>query len=424
MENDLNSGFEKLVRDKLEDYKIPVPQGAWDIIEKSLIRKKRSKYLYAAAGIVAAAAVLFMITLYLSRNTDSDSNNRPNITHSDDASPAIQPKNTEQPAGETAKQEEQTPENQPEQKQPVSNPAPVHAGAGNSVAVRTEKPDPHPEDPPVKEKLRIIPQKTVSGISINLYPSNSLKFSNSMLPKQANVNQTDKQNDRSNSNNSILSPDKNNPNSKDWSVSLNFSAGSYQNITGNKTNSSLIPATPLLTSSNSVDYIKNKYKNEINVPDNADSQYGLPLSAKFMVRKSLGDRWAIESGLSYTYLPTKYKWNKNTVSQHLHYFGIPLNAVYYAVSKPKWNIYASAGGMVEKGVYSIYRNGNLDTNANMKKLQWSVNGTVGATYSLYKNLEIFFEPQFGYFFDNGQPESIRTEWPVSFGLGIGLRFNF
>jgi hypothetical protein len=94
------------------------------------------------------------------------------------------------------------------------------------------------------------------------------------------------------------------------------------------------------------------------------------------------------------------------------------------VSKPGWNVYASAGGMAEKGVYSyIDRSDKASSKANMNGLQWSVNGSVGATYKLSRSMGLFFEPQVGYFFNNGQPESIRTNSPVSFGLGIGLRFS-
>jgi hypothetical protein len=218
---------------------------------------------------------------------------------------------------------------------------------------------------------------------------------------------------------------KNDLNSKKWSVSISFGAGNYQTPSGNSKNSELIMAAPLLTSSNSVDYIRNEYRNEMNVPDNADAQHGLPLSGKFIVRRDLNTRWAIESGLSYTFLQTKYKWNKSTANQQLHYLGIPLNVVCYVVSKPNWNIYASAGGMMEKGVYAhINRSDNHTGKVKTDKLQWSVNGAVGATYKLRKGWGLFFEPQLGYFFDNKQPESIRTEWPVSFSLGAGLRFNF
>lgn len=421
MLNDLNNGFEELIRSKLEDYETAVEPDTWDTIEKSLIRRKHSKYVYRAASIAAAAVVLFLITLYLPDDNDTRQNNtQTNVISEESTFPATQPDVTDQTAKITVEQKQQTLEHLSEQKQLVSNPILTN----KTIVAQTEKSEVYPEEPPIKEKLNIVPQ-TVSSISTNFSQPNKIQLSDNIpLAKLANRQQIDKQKDNKMADNKTVNLDKDTKN-KGWSVSTSFIAGSYQNVTGNKKSSNLIAAAPLLTSSNSIDYVKNKYKNEISVPDNADSEYGLPLSANFIIRKNLDKRWAVESGLSYTYLPTKYKWNKNTVNQHLHYLGIPLNVVYYVVSKPSWNIYASAGGMVEKGVYSyIHRSDNLQTKPNMKGLQWSVNGTVGATYKLYKNLGIFFEPQFGYFFDNGQPESIRTEWPVSFGMGVGLRFNF
>jgi hypothetical protein len=160
------------------------------------------------------------------------------------------------------------------------------------------------------------------------------------------------------------------------------------------------------------------------IPDNAKIQYGMSMSAKLSVRKNITSKWAVETGINYTYLPTKYNWNQNSASQQLHYLGIPLNAVYYVASKPNWNVYVSAGGMVEKGVYAaIKRNDGINSKVKFSGLQYSVNGALGVTYKLYRNIGLFFEPQFGYYFNNNQPESIRTAWPVSINLGAGFRFN-
>jgi hypothetical protein len=419
MSNDLgNNRFERSVRNKLKDYRTPVDPSIWNAIEKSLIRSKRLKYLYVAASIVAAAAILFMITLNLPDN-DNPQNIIPDIE--------------KQTAQDTINPNQQTPKNQTKQEQFASNP--IHDSDSvvandvitNTIIVQAVKQDTYTEDPPVKEKLNIM-HRTISGASTNISSLSHLQLPNNMrLTGTLAGTPADKKSDdyMPDKKDMTAYPDKTGLTNKKWSVLMSFGAGNYQasNNIRNK-NSDYVMATPLLTSSNSVDYIRNKYKNEIMVPDNAGSQYGLPLSAKLIVRKDINARWAIESGLSYTYLSTKYKWGKNTVNQQLHYLGIPLNVVCYMVSKPNWNIYASAGGMVEKGVYShIDRNDNLATKVKMRGLQWSVNGTVGATYKLTKRLGLFFEPQVGYFFNNEQPESIRTEFPVSFGLGIGLRFN-
>jgi len=39
-------------------------------------------------------------------------------------------------------------------------------------------------------------------------------------------------------------------------------------------------------------------------------------------------------------------------------------------------------------------------------------------------MELYVEPRFSYYFDNNQPVSIRTDRPVSIGIGGGLRYSF
>jgi hypothetical protein len=433
MASDLNNGFEKLIRNKLEDYKTPVGPNNWDAIEKSLLRSKRLRYFYTTAGIVAAAAVLFLITLNLPNNKKHN-DEQTTVVLQDSTSKTTQPdKQTAIPnidgqsAPKTADTDRQIPANQTKPEQTATNPAPIYSATTNTITITTqaEQADMYPEDPPVKERLRIAPQN-ITGTSISLSSPNKLNLPAYMHPIESLSSQnSDKKNNIQQNQYTAAKLDKHDLNNKKWSVSISFGAGNYQAPTINSKSSELIMAAPLLTSSNSVDYIRNTYRDEVKIPDNADAQHGLPLSAKFLVRKDFNTRWAIESGLSYTFLSTKYNWSKTTVNQQLHYLGIPLNVVCYAVSKPSWNIYASAGGMVEKGVYAnINRSDNLDPKAQMRGLQWSINGAIGVTYKLRKGWGLFFEPQVGYFFDNGQPESIRTEWPVSFGFGAGLRFNF
>jgi hypothetical protein len=365
-------------------------------------------------GIVAAAVVIFLITLNLPINNKKQNDKQMTIVLQDSTSKAMQ--SYEQTAIISGI------DGQTEQEQSVTNFAPVYKA--NTNMAQAEKSDSSPEDPPVKDGLRIVPH-TVSGTSVSISPSNKLHLPTDMrstgtVPagSQNNIQPDNKKDMPANLN-------KNGLNSKKWSVSISLGTGNYQTPTVNSKNFDLVMAAPLLASSKSADYIRNEYRNEMSVPDNANVQHGLPLSAKFIVRKDLNTRWAIESGVSYTFLSTKYKWSKSTANQQLHYLGIPLNVVCYVVSKPRWNIYVSAGGMMEKGVYArINRSDNLATKVKMNGLQWSVDGAVGATYKLRKGWGVFFEPQFGYFFDNKQPESIRTEWPVSFGFGIGMRINF
>jgi len=429
-----NSSFEELIRNKLEDYETPVDSSNWDAIEKSLTKSRRIKIFYTAFGIaVAAAAIMLIITINLPKNVDN-TGNKAAQTEIEKPSDKQNPQNQqteEQNVQDNAGQAIQSNNNQQnntgnQANQLASNPVPQYDVETNTIVAQVTETETIPEDPPFRNKLKIVPQ-TSSGISINISPSSKLQLpmdnmpvskplTNKPVEKIGNKNKTDNEN-------IIAEIDREIKKKKNWSVSMSLNAGNYQATSGR--NSDLLVAAPILTSYNSSDYIKNKYLDEIMVPDNATPQHGIPLSAKLIARKNLSSKWSVESGLSYTYLSTKYKWGKDVANQQLHYLGIPLNVVYYAVSKPNWNIYASAGGMLEKGVYaSMNRTDNIDSKINTRGVQWSVNGAVGVTYKLSRSLGMFFEPQVGYFFDNGQPQSIRTEWPVSVGLGAGLRFDF
>lgn len=439
-----NSSFEELIRNKLEDYETPVDSNNWDAIEKSLTRSRRIKYIYTVVGVtVAAAAVMLIVTLNLPKNGDiqgnkaaqteidqpSDGQNPQNQqnTQSDEQNVQDKPQQNNQKQN-AEKKDRKNPENQAKQQQNqlAANPVSKYNVETNTIITQAAGTEIIPEDPPLRSKLKVVPQ-TSPGISINISPSRKLQLPVDNMPVSktlANKTTEKVENNRKSGNENIIAEiDREIKKTKNWSVSMSLEAGNYQEVSSR--NSDLLVAAPILTSYNSSDYIKNRYKDEIMVPDNSTPQHGIPLSAKLIARKNLNSAWAVESGMSYTYLSTKYKWGKNVANQQLHYLGIPVNVVYYAVSKPKWNLYASAGGMLEKGVYaSMNRTDNIDSKINMRGVQLSVNGAIGVTYKLYQSLGLFFEPQVGYFFDNEQPESIRTEWPVSVGLGAGLRFNF
>lgn len=201
--------------------------------------------------------------------------------------------------------------------------------------------------------------------------------------------------------------------------------------------------------STSNDFIYADYRNKglseattnytrIMTPNEFSSQnYRIPVSFGLVFRKNLSNSVGIESGLMYTYLSTTFEQQATFVSSDaelmLHYLGVPLNLVVKLWSNPNWEIYLSGGVMGEKGLRSIYvqnqhigNNQTITTTAktNIDGLQWSLNGAMGTTYKLQRNIGIYFEPKFGYFFDNDQPVSARTGAPFVLGLTGGLIFQF
>lgn len=163
-------------------------------------------------------------------------------------------------------------------------------------------------------------------------------------------------------------------------------------------------------------------------------KHSLPLSFGLTVRKSLNKTWSIESGLIYTYLSSDFEIEGSSsydASLNLHYLGLPINLIADTWKNKQWNVYISGGGTIEKGLRSvfkkkIYAGNNLFYSKQEKKisgLQWSLNGAIGISYNLYKDINMYIEPGISYYFDCNQPLSRRTEDPVNFNVRIGFRYN-
>ena len=180
--------------------------------------------------------------------------------------------------------------------------------------------------------------------------------------------------------------------------------------------------------------IATNYASVLDANDYSEAKHDLPLSVGVTLVKPLNRIFSLESGLVYTYLKSEYfrpgSTNYRGILQ-LHYLGIPLNVRAKLLDQPKWNLYLSAGGMVEKGLRSSYvqeiTNELATTNTAIKSgiegVQWSVNGALGVDYKIRKDLSLFVEPKLTYYLLNNQPRSARTEQPLTIGLNGGLRIE-
>lgn len=162
----------------------------------------------------------------------------------------------------------------------------------------------------------------------------------------------------------------------------------------------------------------------------------LPVSFSLTADFPIAEDMTLETGLSYTYLSSRYRRNDNFIYRgtlRQHYLGIPVNLRYTVWQNDVWNVYLLGGGSVEKGLRSIYKqeieqNGGVVYHTNLysriKGLQFSAQGGAGFSYQLQGNLSLFGEPRIVYYFRNNQPMSARTENPLIFGLNMGIRLQF
>ncbi len=164
----------------------------------------------------------------------------------------------------------------------------------------------------------------------------------------------------------------------------------------------------------------------------SDASYSLPLNFAIGVNYKINNYLAIGSGVSYSFLHSKYNGRINmvdyTIKQNVHYIGIPVNVYVNLGSTGNLDFYAAAGGSIEKGIKVDYQLTSItgkksSTDSHVKGVQFSVKAAGGIEYHVGKNVGIYLEPAMVYYFDSKLPASIRTDQPLQIEAQAGVRFH-
>jgi len=408
--------FSKIVRQKLENHQMPGDVPDWSAIEKRLKPKRKIMPWWMWLPIGSAAVLALLFTL------------RP-LTES----PAYIGKSEQQNFQKT---EIETNKDKTHQVNKVLSSTKAEK---KLIEIRQYN----------SSKTKAEVDESESGLAPTLQTEvveskdNLIRTSNSDLPEKENIAQVvpENENDQLSDSPKEKFPDSqteepdNIPvskqkNKKNWLLAAAFGTG------GTGAGSSLGNRDMLYDEGNkNLVSAATDYSSILTPNDFTDIVHHAPVSFGIVGRKNLGNDMSIESGLVYTYLFSTFEkqgLQHSDAKLHLHYVGVPLNLIIQVLTKPKWEIYFSAGGMVEKGVRSIYiqnqdwGNQVMTTRAETKidGFQWSLNSAFGASYKLQRNLGIYFEPKISYYLENNQPMSARTQQPFTVGLNAGLRYEF
>jgi hypothetical protein len=166
--------------------------------------------------------------------------------------------------------------------------------------------------------------------------------------------------------------------------------------------------------------------------------HNYPLSFGLGVSYALNDRWALQSGLTYTLLRSEWITTASEypgqARQQLHFIGLPLNMNYKIAEWNRFRFYATGGVLAEWNaggqIRTDYLNGGQlirteKESARMKEWLWSVHTRVGASYPLVRFVSAYAEGGASYYFNNGSPvETIRSDKPFHLSLQAGIRFGF
>lgn len=167
--------------------------------------------------------------------------------------------------------------------------------------------------------------------------------------------------------------------------------------------------------------------------------FGIPVSAGLAVKINFTERWGLGIGVNYSYLSSRFDGvylmedgstrNYSNIRKELHYIGIPVNAYFNMVRSDIVNFYTFAGGTIEKCVSDKYRmvspeSGTLIHKEKVPGLQYSAGLGLGVEFNLAPHFGLYIDPSVRYYFNSGQPTSIRTQQPFLAQLDLGFRVNF
>ena len=171
--------------------------------------------------------------------------------------------------------------------------------------------------------------------------------------------------------------------------------------------------------------------------ESSESVFSVPVSVGVGIKFPIAGKLSFGTGLTYsllersfsgTYIKDGVNIATNADIRHsLRYIGIPLNLYYDMWHEYGFNMYAFAGGQIEKGISNKYyistTPNDIVLNQKVQGLQYSVAAGLGMQYDVSKTVALYLDPGVRFYFDSGQPKSIRTKKPLMFAFEAGVRFN-
>ena len=151
-----------------------------------------------------------------------------------------------------------------------------------------------------------------------------------------------------------------------------------------------------------------------------------PMSFGLSVGYNLTPRLTLTTGMVYTYASSDFTSSAAgddiVETQRLHYIGVPLNLKYKVWGNNAIHTYATAGCQADFNVSAKMQTGDITTDADKDRTQWSVGGAVGVQYNILPHMGIYAEPGVRYYIDNkSSVETIFKEKKLNFNLQLGVR---
>lgn len=152
-------------------------------------------------------------------------------------------------------------------------------------------------------------------------------------------------------------------------------------------------------------------------------RHSLPLSFGLEISYFPSSRMALTSGLELSiYNSVRTIPSLGETRQRVHYLGIPLKADWVAWQSGRFSAWLGAGGKLDRCIRARINNQSVQD----KTLNWSVLADASLQFALTEHLGLYVQPEVSWYFKPTQPvlQTYRTEHPLMFTVGAGLRIGF
>lgn len=433
----------KIVKEKMESVKTPVPDGIWEHLEAELFPAKTRKVRYmpwvwgfavAAALALGVFAGVRMIDRVNGRDTIKDdnriaegqvspgNNNSSSVDNGGDQAPSVaEPIHIiPAPAGSSLA---------------VVSPSELVPVEAVEIPVEVVEPPVEVTEPPVEEAVETPVEVVETPVEVQENPKEAIQDQDQK--KDTGFKTSHDGEDWS----KHLSATKD-----DWGRRENKpSAGlSFSSAARNAQDANIMDTRPFFQGYAANFEVGTRddaaiYTRTVSVPVSKDEDHRRPVRASLSLDFPLNDVFSIGTGLTYSILRSSFKTSSgNRVaedSQTLGYLGLPLNLKANLWDRDILTVYALGGGMVEKCVSGVSKTsvtvggeptGNVTRNTfAVKPLAWSLNAGAGLQLNLAGGFGLYAEPGVSYHFPSDvKVRSIYTEHPFDFVLAFGARFSF
>ena len=174
----------------------------------------------------------------------------------------------------------------------------------------------------------------------------------------------------------------------------------------------------------------------------SEHRFYQPVSVGVEVSYDLGRRFFLGSGLSYTCLVSESSSgsleSRSSLTQTVHLLGVPLKVGYKIIDNPLFELSVAGGGRVDKAIASktvtrLALNGpepvKSASTGKASPLYWSLTASASAAYKLSSLVGLYLEPGLSWHFGSKSDSglALETVWsgrPLNFQLNAGVRFYF